>query len=135
MSRRRASKPYKGGTVNLRVKITEGTPSAKSIFQDMTKAASDDKSDWYTTDRFITKLTDPGVEVTDVNMQASHVDAEGTMVEGIIFPVGFTPLGVLIAMYVCMIWGSKREENDYDATELPLGRQMAEERKERLGLA
>jgi len=121
--RRRAPfAPYKGGTVSLRMKISEGTPTAKSIFEDMTKMVVTNTSAWYAADRLVTMKTDPGIAPTDVAMQAEFSQATGTMTPALVYPVGFTPLGMLVALYIALISWSRRDETEFDTKELPMGR-------------
>ena len=131
--RRRATKPYKGGTVNLRVLISEGSPTARSIFTDMVKLVEDQSSAWYAADRLVTQKTDPGIPPTDEVVQSEKTDATGTMPIGAVYPVGMTPFCIMAAVYIVLVCGSRRDETEFDeGAELVLSREQAEERNDRL---
>ena len=52
------------------------------------------------------------------------------MPSGLIFPVGFTPLGVLVAFYVLLVIGAKRVVVEGDSEELKLAKDKVEESDE-----
>jgi|ERR1711934_134115 len=126
--RRMGTKPYKGGTIIVEVKISEGNPTQENIFKNMQEMVEDLNSKWY--QGVVTSDTDPGVVPTDIQMQSTEGHTKGAMPSGIIFPVGFTPLGVMIAFFILMVIGAKREVVEADNQELKLAKDKVEEEDE-----
>lgn len=99
--------PYKGSTTLVHVQITDGTPSSTEIYNTLWEQVGNQGSQWYQGE--ITGRTDPGQIPKHHQDQSNNQGATGTLAVPLIFPLGFTPLVIMMAMYLGLAGVSKRK--------------------------
>lgn len=99
----------------IHLRIADGSPSSEEVYESMVVLVKDESSAWYQGKE--TGLTDPGVVPTNNEEQSSDDKYDGRLPMGLIFPVGFAPLGLMFAMYLMMTGAAKRKQVEGERTE------------------